>query len=89
MKYLRIFVVVLLAASFIVSCKPAKEMTPEDFLNIENKILTTDLTPESKEAVAKEFGFTLEQYKDFEEKVETDLELKAKVGELRLNMQRK
>jgi hypothetical protein len=79
----------MIIALFMVSCKPsAKEMTPEDFIKIENEVLSTDNTPEAKERVAEKYGYTLEQYTDFENQVETDPELKNKLGELRLNMQK-
>ena len=90
MKFCKILVIVLVTAAFIVSCKPAakKEMTPEDFLKIEDKIISeTNLTPEAKEAVAKEFGYTLKQFRDFEEKVENDPELRTRIGGIRLKQQ--
>ncbi len=90
MKFIKTGLILLIAAIFIVSCKPVeKAMSAEDFLKIENEVLATDLKPESKEAAAKKYGYTLKDYTDFEEKVEKDPALKAKVGELRLNMQKK
>ena len=90
MKPIMTILVILVAAIFFVSCKPAeKAMTAEEFLKIENEVLATDLKPESKEAVVKKFGYTLKAYTDFEEKIEKDAELKKKVGEIRLNMEKK
>lgn len=90
MKSIITIMVVLVAAIFFVSCKPAeKAMTAEEFLKIENEVLATDLKPESKEAVVKKYGYTLKVYTDFEEKIEKDAELKKKVGEIRLNMEKK
>ncbi len=69
----------------MLSCsKSPKEMTPADFLKIENEILTTDLTPESKEVIAKKYDYSLKQFEDFAQRVEKDPELKAKIGEMRL-----
>ncbi len=85
MNYLKVFIAIMLCSALVVSCKPAsRDMTPEDFLKIENEILSTDLTPESKEAVTKKYNYTLKQFEDFAQKVETDPALKAKVGEIRL-----
>lgn len=88
MKYIKSLFIVLLAASFVVSCKPSKKMTPEEFLKIENEILTTDLSTESTSQVVKKYGYTLDQYKAFEQKIDEDMELKTKMGELRLKMQK-
>ncbi len=88
MKFTKILLGILLSAGIFVSCKP-KTMTPEDFIKIENEVLNTDLKPESKEAIAKKYGFTLQQYSEFEQKVESDPDLKAKVGEIRLKSGKK
>jgi hypothetical protein len=88
MTFTRIFFGIILSACLLVACKP-KLMTPEDFIKIENEVLSTDLKPESKEAIAKKYGFTYKQYADFEESLEKDPELKTKVGEIRLNIQKK
>ncbi len=90
MNFLKALLIIITAALFIISCKPSeKVMTAEDFLKIDTEILSTDLTLESKEKVAEKYGFTLKQYNDFEEKVEKDTALKTKVGEIRLNLQKK
>jgi hypothetical protein len=79
------YIFVFLMVIFIASCIPSKkEMTPEDFITIENEILNTDLTPDSKEAIAKKYNYTLKQYEDYSQKVEKDPALKAKVGDVRL-----
>ena len=89
MKFIHIFIIVILIGFTAMSCKQtAKNITAEDFIKIQNEVLNTDLTAESKEAVAKKYGFTLKDYTDFEEKIEKDSELKKKVGELRLNIQK-
>ena len=90
MRYIISFTIVLFVAVFIISCKPSnKELKLGEFLKIEEEVLSGDLTPEFEEAVAKKYGFTLKQYKDFEEKIENDPEIKAKAGEMRLQMQHK
>lgn len=90
MKPIMTILVILVAAFFLVSCKPAeKGMTIEEFLKIENEVLATDQKPESKEAVAKKYGYSLKAYAEFEEKIEKDSELKKKAGETRLNMGKK
>lgn len=88
MKYIKTLIILLIAAALFISCKPAaKELTPELFLQIENEVLSSDLTPEAKEAIAEKNGITLQQYTDYEKQIETSEELKAKVGEARLKMQ--
>ncbi len=89
MKLLKVVCVVFIAVFMIVSCKQSsKEITPELFLEIENKILSTDLTPQSKEAILEQYGLTLKEYTDFEQRVESDPALKAEVGAVRLKMSR-
>jgi hypothetical protein len=85
MKYCKVLFVLVVLSSLIVSCKPAsKDLTPEVFLQIENEILGTDLTPEAKETVVKKYNFTLPEFEAYSQKVESDPVLKAKVGEVRL-----
>jgi hypothetical protein len=85
MKYVLCGGTALLLFCLLMSCKPAqKEMTPELFLTIENEILATDLTPESKEAVLKKYNLTLKQFEDYAQKVENDPALKEQIGEIRL-----
>lgn len=85
MRYLLFGGTALLLLCLLMSCKPAqKEMTPELFLTIENEILATDLTPESKETVLKNYNLTLKQFEDYAQKVESDPALKEQIGEIRL-----
>lgn len=90
MKYIKTLIILVLAAALFLSCKPAaqKEMTPELFLQIQNEVLASDLTQASKEAISQKYGFTLQQYTDYEKLVETDEELKAKLGEARLKIEK-
>lgn len=80
------FIALMLAVVVAIgSCKmTGREMTPQDFLKIEDEIATTDLTPEAKEKVAKKYGYSLEQYQSFEEKVRSDKKLQEELGEIRL-----
>lgn len=73
--------IALIATVF--ACK-AKEMTVEDFAKIDMEIIATDMKPESIASVAKKYGYTLEQYKAFEEKIQKDTTLQEKLGEIRL-----
>jgi len=85
MKKLSLIALMLAIAVAIGSCKmTGREMTPQDFLKIEDEIATTDLTPEAKEKVAKKYGYTLEQYQSFEEKARTDKKLQEELGAIRL-----
>ncbi len=80
------FVVCMLAIAVAFgSCKKAgREMTAQDFLKIEDEVALTDLTPEAKDRVAKKYGYTLEQYQSFEEKVRSDKKLQEELGAIRL-----
>ena len=87
MKFLNLILVLLIASSLVMSCKKSnKELTPDLFIQIENEILKTDMTPESMEKIVEKFGVTLKQYKDYEGRLETEPGLKEKIGEIRLNM---
>lgn len=91
MKNLKTFFVILIACIFVVSCKTKlsdKIERAEDFLKIETEYLNSDLTIESKEAIAKKYGFTLKAFTDFEENVEKDEALKKQVGELMMNLKK-
>lgn len=90
MKPEKIIIIVILAVCvlFPAACRK-KEMTPELFLQIEDEISTTDLTPESKARVTNKFGFTTLQYQEFIERAKTDKKIMEKLGILRLKQHRK
>jgi hypothetical protein len=90
MKTVKAFLIILLAGVFIVSCKMSdKAMTADDFLKIQIEYLNSDLRVETKEAIAKKYGYTLKVFTDFEEKVEKDPALKKQIGEMMLNQKKK
>jgi hypothetical protein len=85
MKKISIISAVIIAIFMITGCKTAKtEMSIEDFAKIDMEITGTDMTPASRETVAKKYGYSLEQYEQFEQKVTADPKLQEKLGELRL-----
>ncbi|MDY6970472.1 MAG: hypothetical protein SVR08_17725 [Spirochaetota bacterium] len=87
MKNILSIIVILFVFVFIFSCKGTeKEMTLHDFLKIEEEVFSSDLTPDSTEAIVSKYGFKVNQYKDFEERIESEPELKAEAGKLRLQM---
>ena len=89
MRYLKQLPIILLAAALILSCgTKKKEMTVQDFAKIDIEITGTDQKPESIEKVAQKYGYTLEQYQNFAEKVEKDQSLQDKLGEIRLGEQK-
>ncbi|MCU0822452.1 MAG: hypothetical protein MUC95_08265 [Spirochaetes bacterium] len=89
MKIFRTICIVFIALFMIVSCRQSQnEITPELFIEIENKILSTDLTPGSKEVILETYGLTLKQYSAYEERLANDPELKTKVGAVRLKSAR-
>ncbi|HOD13227.1 MAG TPA: hypothetical protein PK307_17270 [Spirochaetota bacterium] len=91
MRYFNIILVVALVAACAVSCKMKKEITLEDYAKIESEINlpNPELDRAKVEGVAKQYGYTYEQYKDMFDKVEKDPSLKEKLGELHLQEQNK
>ncbi|HQP48660.1 MAG TPA: hypothetical protein PKX12_08005 [Spirochaetota bacterium] len=65
-----------------------KEMTPELFLQIEDAMSATDMTPESKARVTTQFGITPDQYQEFSERAKTDKKIMEQLGTLRLKQLR-
>jgi hypothetical protein len=84
-KYIALLI--SLSLVLVLACSKTKSMTPEDFINIQTEYFASDQTDESKEIISKKYGFSAKQYNDFEEKVESDTELKTKVGKIRLKNQ--
>ncbi len=84
MRTISILPLIIAIALTVSFCGGKAEMTTLDFIKIEDEILKTDLTPASKEAVAKKFGFSLEQYQTFEERARTDQKLQEELGKIRL-----
>jgi len=82
MKKISAFLVMLALAVSFTACGKKKTMTPEDFIKIQTEFLSSDLTEESKSTIAKKFGYTADQYTAYDEKVESDPQLKQKLGEL-------
>ena len=88
MKKTSALILILFLAAAFTACGGKKTMTPEDFISIQTEFLSSDQSDESKTKISEKFGFTAEQYNEFEEKVESDLQLKTKVGEIRLKNQK-
>ncbi|HPA71061.1 MAG TPA: hypothetical protein PKY31_02250 [Spirochaetota bacterium] len=85
MKKILILAVLAALTLTIGFCRGTRgEMSPQDFLKIEDEVATTDLSPESKEKVAKKHGYTLQQYQTYEEKARTDKKLQEELGAIRL-----
>lgn len=77
--------ILILISIFIFACKPSpKEMSLEDFFEVQNEILSTDLTPASKEKVLKKYGYTLKEYDELDAKIMRDPKLREKLGEIKL-----
>ncbi len=91
MRYFNIILVVALVAACAVSCKMKKDMTLEDYAKIEIEINlpNPELDKARVEEVAKKYGYTYDQYKAMFDTVEKDPSLKEKLGELRLQDQKK
>ncbi len=91
MRYLNYLLILIVALSLITACgTKKKEMTIQDFAKIEAEVAIPepDLDPAKVEEVAKKYGFTFDQYKEFFEKVQNDPELQEKLGELTLENQK-
>jgi hypothetical protein len=79
----------MMAAALTFSCgKKNKEMTVQDFAKIDIEITTTDQKPETIEQIAGKYGYTLDQYKKFAEKVENDTAIQEELGKIRLGEQK-
>ncbi len=91
MRFFKILFIIMLASVLAVSCKMKKEMTLEDYAKIELEINlpNPELDKIKVEEVAKKYGYTFQQYKDMFDKVEKDSKLKEKLGEMRLQDQKK
>ena len=91
MRYLNYLFVLVIACSLLTACgTKKKEMTIQDFAKIEAEVAIPepDLDPAKVEEVAKKYGFTFEQYKEFFERVQADPQLQEKLGELTLESQK-
>jgi len=84
------FVIVIIAIALFlpVSCKKPT-ITPNLFVTIQNEILESDMQQSTKESIVSKYGITLQEYEEYEKKVESDPELKAQVGKERLNLMKK
>lgn len=91
MRFFKILFIIMLVSVLAVSCKMKKEMTLEDYAKIELEINlpNPELDKIKVEEVAKKYGYTFQQYKDMFDKVEKDSKLKEKLGEMRLQDQKK
>ncbi len=90
MRFFKILLVIMVASVVAVSCTMKKEMSLEDYARIELEINlpNPELDKAKVEEVAKKYGYTYQQYKDMFEKVEKDMKLKEKLGEMRLQDQK-
>jgi DNA-directed RNA polymerase sigma subunit (sigma70/sigma32) len=86
-RFLAIAITLVFALS-MTSCFKKKEMAPEDFIKIQTEFLSTDMSDDAKAKISQKYGFTADQYNSFEERVESDIQLKTKVGEIRLKSQK-
>jgi hypothetical protein len=89
MRYLKLFLVLCLITSGVVSCK-TKKMSLQDYAKIENEVNLPDpeINKQRVEEVAKKYGYSYRQYKDMYDKVEKDPKLREKLGEIRLKSQK-
>lgn len=83
-----IAVIIVAIALVLTGCKKTT-ITPELFVTIQNEILDSDMQQSTKESIVAKYGITLQQYEEYEKKVESDPELKALVGKERLNIMKK
>jgi hypothetical protein len=83
-----IFITFLAVCMLLPGACTKREMTPELFLQIEDAISITDMTPESKARVTAQFGFTPEQYQEFSERAKSDKKIMERLGTLRLKQLR-
>jgi len=87
MKKITAIMFAIIFASIAISCKSdRREMPLEDYAKIQAEINIPDpaLDPQLVEKVASKYGYSYEEYKDFNDKVEQDQQLREKLGEIRL-----
>jgi hypothetical protein len=91
MRFFNIILALVLVTACAVSCKMKKDITLEDYAKIEMEINlpNPELDKVKVEEVAKKYGYTFDQYKEMFDKVQKDPSLKEKLGELRLQDQKK
>lgn len=86
-KIFAVLTILFVAAALFSGCSvKKKEMTLKDFAKIEMEINLPDpdLNPELVRTVAKKYGYTFEQYREFSNKVYSDQSIREKLGEMRL-----
>jgi len=76
-----------MASTLIFSCTKKKEMTMEDFVKIDLQITPT-MEKGDIETIAKKYGYSYEQYKEFADMVEKDPKLQEQRGDVRLKEQK-
>lgn len=87
MKRIALLIIVALISYVSISCKSEpREMNLEDYAKIQAEINIPDpaLDPQLVEKVASKYGYSFEDFKLFNEKVEKDPKLREKLGEIRL-----
>lgn len=84
MKFFKTALIIFTIGVIAFSCSKKKEMTIEDYMKIDMEIISTKMTPESIAEVAKKYGYTLEQYQQFADRVSKESALQEKLGELKL-----
>jgi len=82
-------VILMIAIALVITGCKKTTITPKLFVTIQNEILDSDMQQATKESIVKKYGITLQQYEEYEKKVESDPELKALVGKERLNIMKK
>lgn len=85
----RYIAVIMLAIALILTGCKKTTITPKLFVTIQNEILDSDMQQATKESIVAKYGITLQQYEEYEKKVESDPELKAQIGKERLNIMKK
>ena len=86
---MRIFILILsiiIVTSFAQFDVEAKNITPQLYLQIETRILESDMKEETRNGIIRKHGVTVDQYNRYQKKIENDPQLKAKLGKLRMKM---
>lgn len=87
MKKLALLVIAALISYVSISCKSERrEMNLEDYAKIQAEINIPDpaLDPQLVEKIASKYGYSFDDFKQFNEKVEKDPKLREQLGEFRL-----
>jgi len=86
MRVLIFILSIILVTSFAQLDVEAKNITPQLYLKIETRIFESDMKEDTRNRIIRKHGVSVDQYNRYQKKIESDPQLKAKLGKLRMKM---